>query len=96
MYEAVDHFSREQYRQVAARIRRAIGQTGVLGGSVGLSENAGQKGHWEHQNEFCQPEPLEQLLKEDFGSVTVEVTAFPLMGGGERRTAHFVARNPDG
>jgi SAM-dependent methyltransferase len=94
-YEAIEHLAPADYAVVVSRIKAAMGAGGVLIGSTPLVPESQQgKGNWEHQNEFAAVPALTEFLRKDFADVQVDVTVWPAWGGGQRRTAHFVARAP--
>jgi len=94
-FEGLEHLSDEHAAVVLGRIKKAIGQEGVLFGSTPLVPKERQGlGNVEHQHEFATPDEARARLLRDFAEVQIDVTVYPLHEGGERRTAYFTARRP--
>jgi cyclopropane fatty-acyl-phospholipid synthase-like methyltransferase len=94
-FEAIEHLSEGEYRAIIQRVKDAMKGTGMLIGSTPIvpAEREGQ-GNWEHKNEFAGVPTLREFLSRDFPSVEIDVTVYPVLGGGERRTAYFILKEP--
>ena len=94
-FEAIEHLNETEYAVVVKRIKTAIRGTGVLVGSTSIVpvECLG-KSNWEHQKEFTSVAQLQEFLGRDFADIQIDVTVYPVLGGGERHTAHFTLRRP--
>jgi SAM-dependent methyltransferase len=94
-FEAIEHLSEGECRAIIQRVKDAMKETGVLIGSTPIvpAERQG-KGNWEHKNEFAGVPTLREFLGRDFSSVEIDVTVYPMLGGGERRTAYFILKEP--
>jgi len=94
-FEAIEHLNEGDYTVVLQRIKAAMGENSVLIGSTPIIEEAqlGQ-GSWQHSNEFTSVEQLRALLSRDFHDVQIELTIYPVLEGGERRTAYFTLMRP--
>jgi 2-polyprenyl-3-methyl-5-hydroxy-6-metoxy-1,4-benzoquinol methylase len=94
-FEAIEHLSEQECSVLMKRIKEAVGEKGILLGSTPLVAE-GQKGksNWEHQHEFETAKEVEALLSHHFSEVRTEVTVYPELEAGTRRTAYFSARHP--
>lgn len=94
-FEAIEHLSEAEYTAVINRIKSVTKGEGILIGSTPLVpvERLG-KGNWEHQNEFTNVIQLWDFLSRDFTKVEIDVTVYPVLGSGQRRTAYFTLRQP--
>lgn len=89
-FEAIEHLSEAEYASVVKRIKAALGEKGILIGSTPIIDEARLgRGNWQHQNEFTCVENLRAFLMRDFHHVEIDLTVYPVLGGGERRTAYF-------
>ncbi len=94
-FEGIEHLSESEYAVVIERIKSVMGETSVLIGSTPLvSSECLEHGNWEHKNEFASVEPLKKFLCHDFTDIQIDVTDYPVLGGGQRRTAYFTLRHP--
>lgn len=92
-FEAIEHLSEAEYGIVAERIKGALKDEGMLIGSTPIvSTEPGSEGHWQHQNEFTSIAQLREFLSRDFSQIQIDMTVYPVVGGGERRTAYFILR----
>ena len=92
-FGSIEHFSEEEYETLIRQVKVAMGTTGVLVGStIIVPEDSLGKANWEHQNEFTSIAQLEQFLSRDFSDVQIDLTIYPVLGIGERRSAHFILR----
>lgn len=94
-FEGIEHLSDDECSTLMKRLKDAVGEKGILVGSTPLV-NHDQKGkwNWEHQHEFETVAELEALLGRYFSDVRSEVTTYPELKAGTRRTAYFSARYP--
>lgn len=94
-FEAIEHLSQVDYEKAVGRIKSALGDTGVLIGSTPLvpPDKLGQA-NWEHQNEFSEVQQLHTFLARDFEQIQIDVTIYPIVGGGQRQTAYFTLKQP--
>lgn len=94
-FEAIEHLSEAEYATIADHIKAGIGAKGVLIGSTPIvpAEHLGEA-NWEHQNEFTSVAQLQDFLSSDFQDIQIVTTVYPVLGGGDRRTAYFTVRNP--
>ncbi len=94
-FEAIEHLSQADCTILMGHIKKAVGTKGVLVGSTPLvAEHDKGKGNWEHQNEFSTAGDLEEALHAHFAEVHTEVTVYPELHSGTRRTAYFSAKFP--
>jgi len=94
-FEGIEHLAETGYDKIILSIKAAMGEKGILVGSTPLvpAESLGLR-NWEHKNEFTNVEQLQKVLSRDFSEIQIDVTAYPVMGGGQRRTVYFNVRNP--
>ena len=94
-FEAIEHLSEVEYAVVVERIKTSLVTTGVLIGSTPIVsvEHVG-KGSWQHQNEFTSVRQLQECFARDFSDIKTEMTVYPTLDGGKRRTAYFTVRGP--
>jgi 2-polyprenyl-3-methyl-5-hydroxy-6-metoxy-1,4-benzoquinol methylase len=94
-FEGVEHLEAAPCKVVLDRIKGAMDEKGVLIGSTPLvSAQYLNRANWEHQNEFTSVIQLHEYLSGDFVDIQIDVTVYPELGGGKRRTAHFTVRRP--
>lgn len=94
-FEGIEHLNENEYGKIILSIKPAIGKRGILIGSTPLvpTESLGQ-GNWEHKNEFTNVEQLQNFLSRDFMNVKINVTIYPELNGGKRKTAYFTVGTP--
>jgi len=94
-FEGLEHLNEAEHAAVVDRVRSAIGDEGVLVGSTPIlaPEELGM-GNWEHQYEFTHVAQLREFFSRDFSDIEIDVTVYPLLGGGARRSAYFTVRGP--
>lgn len=94
-FEGLEHLDKEEYEAVIKRVKLAMEEKGVLIGSTTLvpMERIG-KGNWEHKNEFADVEQLREFLSHDFEEIQIDITVYPVLGGGQRKTAYFTLKYP--
>jgi SAM-dependent methyltransferase len=94
-FEAIEHLNEAEYAAVVRRVKTAMKETGVLMGSTPVvpAEQQGA-GNWEHKHEFSSAAQLREFLSLDFTGITIDVTVYPVLGGGDRETAYFTLREP--
>ena len=92
-FEGIEHLNEAEYAAVISRVKCAMGDEGVLVGSTPIlaPEQLGT-GNWEHQNEFTNVAQLLEFFGRDFSDIEIDVTVYPLLGGGDRRSAHFTIK----
>jgi len=94
-FEGIEHLSEEECTLLLNRLKAAVGEEGTLVGSTPLvSKDQVGKNNWEHQHEFETAGEVESLIGRYFSDVHVEVTVYPELKAGVRRTAYFAARHP--
>lgn len=94
-FEGIEHLNAAAFAVIVKRIKAAMGITSVLVGSTPIiSDKHQNKGNWEHQNEFTSIPQLRDFQLRDFADIQIEMTVYPILGGGQRRTAYFTLRNP--
>jgi SAM-dependent methyltransferase len=94
-FEGIDHIAASEYNIVINRIKVALGEEGVLTGSVGIiGEEKQGKVHWEHQNELSSVSELHNLFSRDFDDIQIDVTVYPDLSHGKRKIGYFTVSKP--
>lgn len=94
-FEGIEHLSESECMGLMMRIKDAVGDGGILVGSTPLvAQDQRGKGNWEHQHEFETVTEVQSLLENYFSDVRTEMTVYPELKAGTRRTAYFSARHP--
>jgi cyclopropane fatty-acyl-phospholipid synthase-like methyltransferase len=94
-FESIEHLTNSEYAVIISRIKTAMGEKSIVIGSTPIiSEDCEGESNWQHKNEFSNTKQLREFLCRDFGNVQIDVTVYPVLDNGQRRTAYFYLREP--